>query len=78
MPLWKKDFHLTRLEQFERWEMRTMDLTWYCVPCYRQLMRMATDDEAAVALDFYLNNDQRKVQTEKWLRNQRKKGNANT
>ena len=69
---------MTRLMQFEQWEMRTIYLAWYCVPCYRQLMRMATDDEAAVALDFYLNNDQRKVQTEKWLRNQRKKGNANT
>ena len=68
---------MTRLMQFERWEMKTIDLTWYCVPCYRQLMRLATDDEAAIALDVYQNNDQRKVQTEKWLRNRGNKGSMN-
>ena len=68
---------MTRLMQFERWEMKTIDLTWYCVPCYRQLMQLATDDEAAIALDVYQNNDHRKVQTEKWLRNRGKKGSMN-
>ena len=66
-----------RLTHLERWEKNTIDLTWYCVPCYRQLMQLASVDEAAIALDVYQNNDYRKLQTEKWLRKGGKNDNMN-
>ena len=66
---------LTRLEQLKRWEDKTIDLTWFCVPCYRQFKNLPSDHDAANELKVYRNVKHRKDQTTKWRGGDAKKGN---
>ena len=56
----------TRETLYKKWENRTVDLTWYCVPCYRRLKNFKNDYEAALALNVWQNCKQRDEQVRKW------------
>ena len=68
---------MTRLILLERWENKTIDLTWHCVPCYRKLKNSASDEEAAQAFNVWQNFKYRKDQTAKWKSDVAQKYNKN-